>query len=383
MISDPFAVFLVLAAVVYIAIWLENHVAVFRSLGAALVGILLGLVLSNIGVLPGTSPAYQFLMGTGVNVGIALILLSVDLRSIVQAGPRMLAAFGIGAFGTAAGAITGGLLLSGLVGPETWKLAGQFTGTYTGGGVNFAAIGRELGTSSDLFAAATAADVIVTAAWMAACLAVPVLLGRGRASDREDPVSPASAPTRGFTLERTLHSSIRAVQLSDAAALVTIALGGVWVADQLASLVPILPEVLWLTTIVLIVAQIPAIKALTGSAVFGNYLVLLFLASNGARSVIATLVAVGPPVFYYAITTVAIHGVVIFGLGRLVRLDVGTLAVASQAAIGGAASAMALSSARGYSDALLPGVAVGIFGYAVGNYSGFAVAALMRGLLGG
>ena len=133
MISDPFAVFLVLAAVVYIAIWLENHVAVFRSLGAALVGILLGLVLSNIVVLPGTSPAYQFLMGTGVNVGIALILLSVDLRSIVQAGPRMLAAFGIGAVGTAAGAITGGLLLSGLVGPETWKLAGQFTGTYTGG----------------------------------------------------------------------------------------------------------------------------------------------------------------------------------------------------------------------------------------------------------
>ena len=346
-------------------------------------GILLGLVLSNIGVLPGTSPAYQFLMGTGVNVGIALILLSVDLRSIVQAGPRMLAAFGIGAVGTAAGAITGGLLLSGLVGPETWKLAGQFTGTYTGGGVNFAAIGRELGTSSDLFAAATAADVIVTAAWMAACLAVPVLLGRPRASDRGDPASPASAPTRGFTLERTLHSSVRAVQLSDAAALVTIALGGVWVADQLASLVPILPQVLWLTTIVLIVAQIPAIKALTGSAVFGNYLLLLFLASNGARSVIATLVAVGPPVFYYAITTVAIHGVVIFGLGRLARLDVGILAVASQANIGRAASAMALSSARGYSDALLPGVAVGIFGYAVGNYSGFAVAALMRGLLGG
>lgn len=383
MISDPFTVFLVLAAVVYVAIWLETHVIVFRSLGAALVGILLGLVLSNIGVLPGTSPAYQFLMGTGVNVGIALILLSVDLRSIIQAGPRMLAAFGIGAVGTAVGAITGGFLVSGLVGPETWKLAGQFTGSYTGGGVNFAAIGRALGTSSDLFAAATAADVIVTAAWMAACLVVPVLLGRSRASVQKDSVSPASASTEQFTLERTLHSTIRAVQLSDAAALVTIALGAVWVADQLASLVPILPQVLWLTTIVLIVAQIPVIKALTGSAVFGNYLILLFLASNGARSVIATLVAVGPPVFYYAIITVAIHGVVIFGLGRLVRIDVGTLAVASQANIGGAASAMALSSARGYSDALLPGVAVGIFGYAVGNYLGFAIAALMHGLLGG
>ena len=72
-------------------------------------------------------------MGTGVNVGIALILLNVDVRSVLSAGPRMLAAFGIGAVGTAVGALVGVLTLSSLVGAETWKLAGQFTGTYTGG----------------------------------------------------------------------------------------------------------------------------------------------------------------------------------------------------------------------------------------------------------
>ena len=42
-------------------------------------------------------------------------------------------------------------MLSGLVGPETWKLAGQFTGTYTGGGVNFAALGQALGHESQFF----------------------------------------------------------------------------------------------------------------------------------------------------------------------------------------------------------------------------------------
>ncbi len=391
MISDPFTVFLVLATVVYVAIRLEERYALFRSLSAALVGILMGMLLSNLGVLPGTSPAYQFLMTTGVNVGIALILLSVDVRSVLQAGPRMLAAFGIGAVGTAVGAITGGLLLSGMVGPETWKLSGQFTGTYTGGGVNFAALGRAFETSSDLFAAATAADVIVTAFWLATCLTVPMLLGRRKASSDPAP-APAPAPEpaaaepgsddRPVTLEQTLHSSVRALRLSDTAALVTIAVGAVWAAGKLAPLVPVVPEVLWLTTIVLLMAQIPAVKGLTGSALFGNYLVLLFLASNGARSVIATLVAVGPPVFYFALVTVAFHGAVIFGIGRLARIDVATLAVASQANIGGAASAMALAGARGYADKLLPGVAVGLFGYAVGNYLGFAVAALMRGWLG-
>ncbi len=380
MITDPYVVFLVLAAVVFLAVLLEERFNLFRSLGAALVGILIGMVLSNIGLLPGNSPAYDFLMGTGVNIAIALILLSVDLRSVMQAGPRMLAAFGIGAVGTAVGAITGALLLSGLVGPETWKLAGQFTGTYTGGGANFAALGRAFDTSPNLFSAATAADVIVTAVWMAACLTVPVLLGRPKQT-QDEPVDPAPTGEPTVTLERALHNSVRPVSLGDTAALVAIALGAVWLAGQLAELLPI-HEVLWLTTIVLLLAQVPAIKGLSGSALFGNYLLLLFLASNGARSVIANLVAMGPPVFYYAIITVAIHGVVIFGIGRLARLDFATLAVASQANVGGAASAIALAGARGYSDRLLPGVAVGLLGYAVGNYMGFAVAALMRGMLG-
>ena len=78
----------------------------------------------------------------------------------------------------------------------------------------------------------------------------------------------------------------------------------------------------------------------------------------------------------------ALHGVVIFGIGRLARLDLATLAVASQANVGGAASAIALASARGYHDRLVPGVAVGLVGYAVGNYLGMAVGLAMRGFIG-
>ena len=97
MISDPVAVLCVLAAVVFISVRLEERFNLFRSLGAALVGILFSMLLSNPGIIPGTSPTYEVLVGPGVSVGIALILLSVDVRSILQAGPTMLAAFGIGA----------------------------------------------------------------------------------------------------------------------------------------------------------------------------------------------------------------------------------------------------------------------------------------------
>lgn len=380
MITDPLAHLVVLAAVVFAALRLESSYRPFRALGAGLVGILLGMLLSNTGLLPGTSPTYQWLSSHGVSLAVAFILLRVDIGSVVSAGPRMLAAFAIGAAGTAVGAVTGALLFADAVGPESWKLAGQFTGTYTGGGMNFAALGRALDTSSDMFTAAVAADVSLTAIWMAACLTVPVLLG---SKGDTGPVPSGDDVAATDTLERALISSIRPVAVVELAAVMAIAVAAVWLAGVIGAAVPVIPDVLWLTSIVLLAAQLPAVRRLPGSALMGNYLLLMFLAANGAQSVIANIFRVGPGVFWFALTTITVHGVVIFGIGRLAGIDAGTLAVASQANVGGPASAVALASARGYGDKLLPGVAVGLLGYAVGNYAGFVVATVVRGWIGG
>ncbi|MCG8605496.1 DUF819 family protein, partial [bacterium] len=90
MVSGTITVLFILATVVFISIKLEARYRVFRSLGAALVSILLAMVLSNIGLLSDSSPAYGFLVGPGVSAGVVLILLSVDLGSVRKAGPTML-----------------------------------------------------------------------------------------------------------------------------------------------------------------------------------------------------------------------------------------------------------------------------------------------------
>ncbi len=377
MITNPLSVFLVLAAVVLFAVYLEQRYRVFRALSAALVGILLAMVLSNIGLIPGDSKAYDYLIDPGVSLGIVLILLSVDVKTVIRAGPKMLAAFGLGSLGTAVGAFISGLVLAPMIGPETWKLSGQFTGTYTGGGVNFASLGQAFDTSSELFSAAIAADVLLTALWMMLCLSLPLLLGsRGRSR------AAAGAPASAGSLQEALYRSHRPMTLLDAGALALIAAGCVWTAEHLGTLIPQLPEVLWLTTLALLVAQIPQVRRVSGAAMWGYYLLLMFLSTNGAQSVIANILAVGPSVLYFAVGTVALHGISLFGLGMLFRIDMPTLVVASQANVGGPSSALALATARGYTTRLLPGVAVGLLGYAVGNYAGFGVAALVRALLG-
>ena len=405
MITNPTAVFALLAAAVALAIILEERTKTFRALGSALVGILLGMLLSNTGILPGESVAYDFLGGPAVSAGIILILLTVDIRSVLQAGPRMLAAFTLGGIGSAIGASTAAFFLVDSIGDETWKLAGQYTATYTGGGVNFAAVGAALDTSGELFAAGIAADVTMTAIWMATCLTVPVIFASLDRKEARVVAEEGTAGTDGSagvsethpggpervesedggtaSLHQMLYSSVGSIGLLDLAMMAMIVLGTLWASDWLGAALAPMPSVLFLTTIALVLAQVPQVRALKGAGVIGNYLVLIFLASNGAMSVLANIVVIGPPIVYFALATVLVHGIVIFGVGRLVGLDLKTLAVASQANVGGPASAMALAAARGYTDRLLPGVAVGLVGYAAGNYLGLFVAAVIRGVIGG
>lgn len=383
LIRDPQAVLSVVSVVVFASLWLESRYRLFRALSASLVTLLTGLLLSNIGIIPTESSVYAFSVNAGVSAGVVLILMSVDLRTIRDAGPAMAGAFALGAIGTAGGAVLASVLLNETIGDETWKLAGQYTGTYTGGGMNFAALAREFDTSGSLFSAAVAADVIVTAIWLTLCLATPAILRStgSRAPARVAAQELTENSTGPFTLEQALYRTRGALKLSHLAALVAVTTLVLWLARTLSSALPVIPEVLWLTTLALACAQVKVLRRLSGAPMLGYYFVLLFLTCNGAQSAVSNILHAGPGVFYFALITVAVHGVVIFGIGRLVRLDLPTLAIASQANVGGAASAMAMATAGGYSGKLLPGVAVGLLGYAVGNYLGFAVGILLRGWL--
>lgn len=377
MIQDPFGVFLALAGAVFLAVWLEGRYRFFRAMSAGLMCLVFGMILSNSGLLPGDAAAYYQLGNIWVNAAIVLVLLNVDLRTLLAAGKPMLGAFGIGAAGTMLGTAVATFLLAGAIGPETWKLTGQFTGTYIGGGANFYALASAFGTDPNIMSGAVAADVIVTACWLATCLVIPALLYGGKGLD---PVRKGDAP---LTLEQRLKESGESLRMMDFFGLSAITLGAMVAARLLAAAVPVVPAVLWLTTIALVLGHTPPVRKLRGAPVLGNSLLYLFLAGNGAQSLVSEMLAYGPSLFFYALITVGIHGLVIFGIGRLLRFDAGTLVVASQANIGGAASAVAIATARGYGDKLLPGIAVALGGYAFGNYLGFGMGTMARTLLGG
>jgi uncharacterized membrane protein len=374
LIADPVALAAAIAAATALAFWLEGRYRWARSVGAALIAILLGAALSNLGLVPVGSPVYEGIFGPVTSLAIAWLLISVRLDDLREAGPTMLAAFLIGVAGTAIGALVGATVLAGAFGDEAWKLAGVTTGTYSGGSLNFVAVGRELGLPPSLFAAATAADNIVTAIWFGATLMLPLWLSRGERKVAEVPGRTASSLP-------SIHEApeLRALDLT---ALFALGFTLIWAASRLSAAVPAVPSVLWLTTLALAAGQIPAVRRLSGAMLLGTVALHLFFTLMGISSRVSEIASVGPQVLYLMAIVVGVHGLVLYGVGKLARLSPGTLSVASQAAIGGPTTAMAMAIARRWPALILPGMAVGLLGYAVGNYLGFGIAYLTRALLG-
>ena len=87
----------------------------------------------------------------------------------------------------------------------------------------------------------------------------------------------------------------------------------------------------------------------------GTLALHFFFVIIGIFSRIDVILAVGMAVFYYTAVVVLVHGVVVYGVGRIAKLDVATISVASQAAIGGPSSALAVAVSREWKGLVLPG----------------------------
>ena len=93
-------------------------------------------------------------------------------------------------------------------------------------------------------------------------------------------------------------------------------------------------------------------------------------------------VILSPVLFVYVMIMMIVHLTSVYGLGRLLRMDIRVITIASAAAKTGPPTVVALANVHGWKTLVLPGVAMGLLGYAVGNYLGFAAAYAMKAILG-
>lgn len=380
--TNPIFILTVLFLNIVLAEWL-NGKKFFNHLGTGLLVIIITAIVANFGVIPASTPAtpvYESIFTYVAPLSIFLMLLNINLNSLKKAGKPMVIMFLIGSFATMIGALTAMWAIGGKseIGEFYSALGGMYTGTYIGGSINFNAVALHYGVSQQggLFSAATVADNIITAIWVIATLTLPKIL------QKRFPRTNLIKIEEEVDLDTNkFMSDVESVRPFDIAFLLFIGFTGILLASGLNKLIPQIPNILWLTTIALILAQIPMVNRLKGHKLLGLLGVYLFLAVIGAYCDVPALMKDGKLaiiLMVFVTILVTIHGLITFGMGALLKQDWDIVSIASQANVGGSTSAMALSRSLNRSDLTLPGILVGALGNATGTYWGILIAELMK-----
>ncbi|HEX5652036.1 MAG TPA: DUF819 family protein, partial [Chitinophagaceae bacterium] len=381
----PLYILTVLFMLVLFSEWLAQK-KFFNHIGSVLLVIILAAILANINVIPSSHnapPLYEGIFHYAAPLGLFFLLLQVRLKDLKLAGLPMILLFLLGAAGTIIGVVIGYFLLS----PQhhginlAHAVAGMYTGTYTGGSANLNAVALEYGANKDgtLFAAINAADNIISTIWMMLTLVLPALFQRYIPRKRK--IAPQFANLSDEELKNQLLQPANNIRLSDLALLLALGLGTMFISAQAAGYVKGLPSILVLTTLALLFAQLPLVQKLQGSRIIGFLLIMLFLAVVGAYCDINALISSGAAaglLLLWVTMIVLIHGLVIFGIGGLLKQDWDIISIASNANIGGATTAPVCANSIGRPDLQLPGLLAGSLGNAIGTYLGITVAELLK-----
>jgi uncharacterized membrane protein len=352
---------------------LEQKTKVGKQLSATLATMFLSMVCANLGVIPYTSPIYSMVNKNLVPLAVSLLLFDSDLRRVVRDTGSLIIAFFVGALATLVGTVLSfPLVPMKSIGTDGWKVASALTARHIGGGINFIAVAETLGISASAVSAALAADNVVVALYFAYLFASSTE-GEDVEADDDSAANVVVLNNEDWKYSEASSSGssstgISVISLGTSLSIATFLLFVSSISTEyfLPKGTSVLP-IISLYTVAAATAFPKFFAALssTGTAL-GVLFVQMFFAASGAAGSIVTVLSKAPSIFLFSGLQIIIHYVTLLGLGKyLLRLKDRELYIASNANVGGPTTAASMASAKKWPRLIMPGLLVGILGYAI------------------
>lgn len=347
----------------------------FRFLGPVVVCYLFGIIAVNAGVPFVDAKLNQQIMEAAVPLAIILLLLSSDF----SVWKRVAGAAGLSYFfvllSVTASACAGYFLFNERL-SEAAVMAGMLTGVYTGGTPNMAAVGTAVNASPELFGLLNMYDVvwgglyllfIMTMARPLYQLILPVKMVKTAESDLLKDPSEQQVSISGILVSILISVFILGAGIGLSMAIFGSMNGGFIIA--------------FITVLAVLASFIPRVKNLKGSFAAGDFFLLVFGTSMGLMSDFSHFKSEGLEIGVYMgfvlLLSMALH----LFLSALFKIDRDTVIITSAAGVMSPPFVPAIARSIKNPQVIVPGMAAGILGNAVGNILGIAVTRLLDGSL--
>jgi uncharacterized membrane protein len=372
-----------------LVIYLCNTYSLLRNIGAIVICYIVGLLIGNLNILPENVDKLQsILTNITIPVAIPLLLFSENIKKVIKMAKTTFTSLLLGILSVLIMIIIGHYILKPCV-PDLWKISGMLIGVYTGGTPNLAALSEMLNVDHEKYILIHTTDMVVGGFVLLFLLTFAqklflLFLKPFKYTAEEEIINHKSETVNEFESYSGIFSRQISIPLLKAFGLSILIFA---TAGGLSLLFPYnnqtVVAILTITTLGILASLSPAINNIKKTFQLGMYFILVFSLVVASMADVEKMINREESVFImtmliYIILAVVgalfLHGI----LSWIFKIDADSFIITSVALSMSPPFVPVVAAALKNKTIVVPGIILGIIGYAIGNYLGIFVAYALK-----
>ena len=357
------------------------------KIGPVLLLYAIGMIIGNIGLMPGQMPAVQEILSNAM-VPLAIPLMLFSCRFRMSGARSQILALVTGLVSVTAAVVIGYLIFGKDI-PEVAKVGGMLTGVYTGGTINLAALKTMLGVDEETYILMNSYDILVSFLYLSFLLAIGIKLFRRFLPNETGSFTKNDAEAIQAEIDKENENPYKGLFTREGMAQAGKMLGlTLLIVGASAGVALVLPEsmfmtifILMLTTLGIAFSFVRKVRETKYSYDIGMYFIYIFCIVVASMADLSKLDFVGG-IGLLGYLLVAVFGSLLLQVffAKILKIDSDMMVISSVTFINSPPFVPMMAAAMKNKDVLIPGLTIGVIGYAVGNYLGFLMSQFL-GLL--
>jgi len=350
-----------------------------KKLGSIVIAYAIGILMGLSGLLPENSLQIQDLVTSiSIPIAIPLLLFPSKIKEWSNLAGSSLKSLIVGLISVVIIVFAGYFIFKTDM-EDFWKVGALLIGVYTGGTPNLASIKEMLDVSNEVYLVVHSYDMIFSAIYFLFLITIGqkffhMFLPAFKLKEGVQKIKVED----GHVFDKIFNKkSIWPLTKVFGLALLILSVS-VGLAELLPKAYFMITVILSLSTLALVSSLIKGINRIEVSFDLGMYFILVFSVAVASMVNLKGLVAASLDLIYYP-------AFVIFGslllqsiISKFTKTDADTMMITSTALICSPPFVPVVSSAINNRNLLVPGITIGLIGYAVGNYLGFIVGEILK-----